>query len=173
MKPSRLLLSLLAALLALAIVLGSLPLLKVKLPETLQPLWWGLLLALLLLAAVDALWLRRLPSPRLQRQLPGNLPLGRWSEVQLTLHHDYRQPLSIELFDHVPERMDFEYLPQRVELRPGEQTQCGYRVRPLLRCGRVESPSNRGAACVSGSSSTLPAMCRRTSSSASRSPSCR
>ena len=99
MKPSRLLLALIGGLLALAIVLGSLPLLGIKLPQTLQPLWWGLLLALLLIAAADALWLRRLPTPRLQRQLPGNLPLGRWSEVRLTLHHDYRQPLAVQAFD--------------------------------------------------------------------------
>ena len=46
MKPSRLLLALIGGLLALAIVLGSLPLLGIKLPQTLQPLWWGLLLAL-------------------------------------------------------------------------------------------------------------------------------
>ena len=43
MKPSRLLLALIGGLLALAIVLGSLPLLGIKLPQTLQPLWWGLL----------------------------------------------------------------------------------------------------------------------------------
>ena len=98
MKPSRLLLALIGGLLALAIVLGSLPLLGIKLPQTLQPLWWGLLLALLLIAAADALWLRRLPTPRLQRQLPGNLPLGRWSEVRLTLHHDYHQPLVVQAF---------------------------------------------------------------------------
>ncbi len=133
MKPSRLLLALIGGLLALAIVLGSLPLLGIKLPQTLQPLWWGLLLALLLIAAADALWLRRLPTPRLQRQLPGNLPLGRWSEVRLTLHHDYRQPLAVQAFDHLPEHMDFEFMPQQVELHPGEQTEFGYRVRPLKR----------------------------------------
>ena len=133
MKPSRLLLVLLGALLAIAIVLGSLPLLGVRLPATLPTLCWGLLLALAVLAGVDALWLRRLPTPRAERQLPGNLPLGRWSEVRLTLHHEYRNALDIEVFDHVPERMDFEHLPQRVALRPGEQTQCGYRVRPLAR----------------------------------------
>ena len=110
MKPSRLFLGLLGGLLALAIVLGSLPLLGVKLPATLQPLWWGLLLALLLVAALDAAWLRRLPSPRMERQLPGNLPLGRWSEVRLTLHHDYRQSLAVQAFDHLPEHMDFEFL---------------------------------------------------------------
>jgi uncharacterized protein (DUF58 family) len=133
MKPSRLFLGLLAGLLSLAIVLGSLPLLGIKLPQTLQPLWWGLLLALLLIAGLDAVWLRRLPSPRVQRQLPGNLPLGRWSEVRLTLHHNYGQPLVVQAFDHLPEHMDFEFLPQQVELHPGKQTEFGYRVRPLKR----------------------------------------
>ncbi|MBB2494667.1 DUF58 domain-containing protein [Aquipseudomonas ullengensis] len=133
MKPSRLLLGLLAGLLVLAMLLGALPLLRVKLPATLQPLWWGLLLALSVLAAVDALWLRRLPAPRLERHLPGNLPLGRWSEVRLTVHHDYQQTLVASLFDHVPDGMDFEFLPQQVTLHPGEQTEFGYRVRPLKR----------------------------------------
>ena len=133
MKPSRLLLGLLGGLLALAIILGSLPLLGIKLAATLQPLWWGLLLALLVIAGIDALWLRRLPTPRVQRQLPGNLPLGRWSEVRLSLHHEFRQPLNVQVFDHLPAQMDFEFLPQAVALRPGEQTEFGYRVRPLKR----------------------------------------
>ncbi|HSX72148.1 MAG TPA: DUF58 domain-containing protein, partial [Pseudomonas sp.] len=62
MKPSRLFLGLLGGLLALAVVLGTLPLLDIKLPQSLQPLWWGLLLALLLIAGLDAARLRRLPS---------------------------------------------------------------------------------------------------------------
>lgn len=133
MKPSRLLLGLIGTLLALAILLGTLPLLGLRLPQALQSLWWGLLLALLLVAGLDAVRLRRLPSPRLVRQLSGNLPLGRWSEVRLTLHHDYPRPLLVEAFDHLPQHMDFEFLPQPVALRPGEQTEFGYRVRPLKR----------------------------------------
>ncbi|MES2821555.1 MAG: DUF58 domain-containing protein [Pseudomonadota bacterium] len=133
MKPSRVLLALLGVLLAVAILLGSLTALAIKLPASLSPLWWGLLLALGLIATVDALWLQRLPSPCLERNLPGNLPLGRWGEVRLTVHHVYGQPLQLEVFDHVPEGLQFESLPQRVELHPGEQTQFGYRVLPLVR----------------------------------------
>ncbi|MGH8354070.1 MAG: DUF58 domain-containing protein [Pseudomonas sp.] len=133
MKPARALLALLGALFAAALLLGALPALGLKLPKFLAPLWWGLLLALTLLALVDAYWLRRLPSPRLERQLPGNLPLGRWGEVRLSIHHDYPQPLRLEVFDHVPGDLEFEHLPQRVELHPGEQTQFGYRVRPRVR----------------------------------------
>ncbi|WP_137819878.1 DUF58 domain-containing protein [Pseudomonas sp. 2FG] len=133
MKPSRMLLVLLGGLLGAAILLGALAALGIKLPATLQPLWWGLLLALALIAATDAFWLRRLPSPQLERQLPGKLSLGRWGEVQLTAHHRFNQVQRLEVFDHVPAGMEFEQLPQRIELHPGERTQFSYRVRPLVR----------------------------------------
>lgn len=132
MKPSRALLALLGVLLAVAIVLGTATALDAPAP-LFGRLWWAALCALALLALVDALWLRRLPSPRLERQLSGNLPLGRWSEVRLHLHHRYGQAQRVTLFDHLPGAMDFEHLPQVVELRPGEQTELGYRVRPLSR----------------------------------------
>jgi len=133
MKPSRLLLGLLGGLFAAAILLGALPLLGMRLADSLMPLAWGLSLALLLIAAVDALWLRRQDSPRLERVLPGNLPLGRWSEVQLIAHHDFTQTQEIEVFDHVPEGMAFDFLPQRITLQPGQQTQLSYRLKPLNR----------------------------------------
>ncbi|UTW09109.1 DUF58 domain-containing protein [Pseudomonas benzenivorans] len=133
MKPSRLLLALLASLFALALLLGALHALAIPLPATLQALWWGLLLVLFGVALVDALRLRRLPSPQLERQLPGNLPLGRWHEVHLCLHHDYPRSLQLELFDHVPAGMAVEHLPQRVMLHPGQLTRVAYRVRPLQR----------------------------------------
>jgi uncharacterized protein (DUF58 family) len=133
MKPSRLLLGLLGGLLAAAVLLGALPLRGIRPADHLMPLAWGLLLALLLIAAVDALWLRRQGSPRLERVLPGNLPLGRWSEVQLIAHHDFTQTREIEVFDHVPDGMAFDFLPQRITLHPGQQTQVSYRLKPLIR----------------------------------------
>ena len=133
MKPSRALLALLAALLSAAILLGALPALGLPLPASLTPLWWGLLLTLLLVAGCDALWLHRLPSPRLQRSLPGNLPLGRWSDVQLRIEHDYSQVMHLELFDHLPAAMACEQLPLHIELQPQRHTECSYRVRPLQR----------------------------------------
>ncbi len=81
MKPSRLLLAWLGALLGLGVLLGALKALNVGLPDSLDSIGWGLLLALLLLAALDAVRLQRLPSPRLQRRAagthqPGAGPLG-------------------------------------------------------------------------------------------------
>ncbi|SFY07883.1 Uncharacterized conserved protein, DUF58 family, contains vWF domain [Pseudomonas sp. NFACC43] len=133
MKPSRLLLIWLAVLLALGIVLGALRALGIALPPSAQSINWGLLLALLALATLDAVRLKGLPSPRVQRQMPGSLALGRWSEVHLGITHDFPQPLDILVFDHVPDGLAFEHLPLTVALQPGQPSQAGYRLRPLKR----------------------------------------
>ncbi|VVO78417.1 DUF58 domain-containing protein [Pseudomonas fluorescens] len=133
MKPSRLLLIWLAILLAIGIVLGTLRALEIDVPSTLLSINWGLLLALLALAILDIIRLKRLPSPRVQRQMPGSLALGRWGEVQLEVEHDFTQPLNADIFDHVPDGLSFENLPLRVELQPGQQSEIGYRLRPLKR----------------------------------------
>jgi uncharacterized protein (DUF58 family) len=132
-KPSRLLLIWLAILLAIGIVLGALRALDIAVPSSLLSINWGLLLALLALAILDAIRLKRLPSPRVQRQMPGSLALGRWGEVRLAIEHDFAQPLTVQIFDHVPEGLSFENLPLSVELRPGQHSQIGYRLRPLKR----------------------------------------
>ena len=133
MKPSRLLLIWLATLLAIGIVLGALQALDIAVPSSLLSINWGLLLALLALAILDAIRLKRLPSPRAQRQMPGSLALGRWGEVRLEVEHDFAQPLNVHIFDHVPHGLDFEQLPLSVELHPGQYSQIGYRLRPLKR----------------------------------------
>jgi len=132
-KPSRLLLIWLAILLGIGIVLGTLRALEYDVPSTLLSINWGLLLALLALAVLDAVRLKRLPSPRIQRQMPGSLALGRWSEVRLEVEHDFAYSLNIQIFDHVPDVLSFEHLPLSAELQPGLQSQIGYRLRPLKR----------------------------------------
>ncbi|VVO97577.1 hypothetical protein PS900_02668 [Pseudomonas fluorescens] len=133
MKPSRLMLAWLLILLAIGIVSGTLRALEFAVPANLMAINWGLLLALLVLAILDAIRLKRLPSPRLKRQLSGSLALGRWSEVQLTVEHDFAQPLNVQVFDHVPPGLSFENLPLTVELQPGRHSLAGYRLRPLKR----------------------------------------
>ena len=133
LKPSRLLLGWLGALMGLAVVLGTLGALGIDLPAKLSAAGWGLLMALILLSLLDAWRLTRQPSPRLQRQLPGSLALGRWSEVRITVEHDFSQSLTLSVFDHAPEGLTVENLPQNIMLRPGEHGQLGYRLRPLSR----------------------------------------
>jgi uncharacterized protein (DUF58 family) len=132
-KPSRLLLAWLLILLACGIVSGTLRALEFAIAARFMAINWGLLLALLALALLDAVRVKRLPSPRLKRQIPGSLALGRWSEAQLTLEHDFTQPLKVQVFDHVPAGLSFEHLPLTVELQPGRHSLAGYRLRPLQR----------------------------------------
>ncbi|MBC3271328.1 DUF58 domain-containing protein [Pseudomonas sp. SWRI81] len=133
MKPSRLLLIWLALLLLISLVLGTLQALGAEIPPSLVSINWGLLLALLALALLDALRLKRRPSPRVNRQLPGSLALGRWGEVQLQVEHDFAASLHLQLFDHVPDGLSFENLPLNVELQAGQSSRISYRVRPLKR----------------------------------------
>nr|WP_241015536.1 DUF58 domain-containing protein [Pseudomonas frederiksbergensis] len=123
----------LTILLAISIVLGTLRALDIAVPSSLLSINWGLLLALLALATLDALRLKRLPSPHVQRQMPGSLALGRWSEVRLQVEHHFALPLTLHIFDHVPHGLDFEHLPLPVELQPGQHSQISYRLRPLKR----------------------------------------
>ena len=133
MKPSKLLLIWLTLLMAIGIALGTLQALQIALPPSLPAINWGLLLALLALAAIDALRLKRLPAIRVKRHMPGSLALGRWSEIRLDVEHPFSEPLHLHIFDHVPEGLSFENLPLSVELQPGKISQVGYRLRPLQR----------------------------------------
>ena len=133
MKPTRLLLIWLGVLLGLTTLLGTATALQFKVPDTLHSVAWGLLLALLLLAMLDAMRQRRRPPPRVRRQMPGSLALGRWGEVRLALEHDSLQPLTVEVFDHVPDGLTVENMPQSIVLHPGEGSELGYRLRPLRR----------------------------------------
>lgn len=133
LKPSRSLLGIIAALLGLALVLGSLSALGISVPEKARTALFALLIAVLLLSLLDAVWLARRASPRLQRAVPGSLALGRWSEVRLELEHDAGIALTLSLFDHTPAGLETENLPQTITVRPGQRAGLGYRLRPLKR----------------------------------------
>lgn len=133
MSPSRRLLTALIALFALALVLGVLSVFAPSVQQLPANLWWGLLLSLGLLAVLDAVRLQRAPSPRLKRSLAGNLPLGRWSDVRLRVAHTLDRPLTLELFDQVPPGLQFEQLPQPLQLGPAEYGEITYRLRPTQR----------------------------------------
>jgi uncharacterized protein (DUF58 family) len=137
LKPSRSLLGILLALLGLAIVLGSLNALEIAVPAKTASGFVAVLVAVALLALLDAVWLLRRPSPRLQRQMPGSLALGRWSEVRMDIEHDSSVTLTLSLHDHAPAGLATENLPQSITLRPGQRGELGYRLRPLKR-GRFQ-----------------------------------
>ncbi|SQF96420.1 putative transmembrane protein [Paucimonas lemoignei] len=132
LKPSLTLLYWLGALAGMALLLGIGSTLT-PVADELGTLFWVLLLALVTLAALDGYRLLRLPSPQLHRRVQGSLALGRWSEVGLQLTHDYSAPITVQVFDHPPDGLEYEHLPQAITLQVGQHAELGYRVRPRQR----------------------------------------
>ena len=147
LKPSRSLLGILLALLGIAIILGSLNALDISVPARAASGFVAVLVAVALLGLLDAIWLLRRPSPRLQRHMPGSLALGRWSEVRMDIEPDSPVTLTLSLHDHAPAGLATEHLPQSITLRPGQRGELGYRLRPLKRgrfqfeCCEINLPS--------------------------------
>ncbi|MBB3104075.1 DUF58 domain-containing protein [Azomonas macrocytogenes] len=133
MTPSRNLPIIMAALFLLALPLGTLSAIGIAVPHWLDSLWWSLLLAVVLLAALDALRLQHRTSPQLLRRLPDRLLAGRWNTVELEIHPSAAKPLTVAIFDHVPDSMTSENLPAALFLLPGKTTRFSYRLRPLRR----------------------------------------
>lgn len=132
LKPSVALLCWLGGLAGLALLLG-IGSTFTQVADELGTLFRVLLLALVLIAALDAYRLLRLPSPQLQRRVPGSLALGRWSDVAVQLSHDYPTPLTVEVFDHAPDGLECEHLPQTITLQVGQTAEFRYCVRPNQR----------------------------------------
>jgi len=137
LKPSTRLLWWLAVLAGFAVMLGILQSLGRGPTVKLDGLFWAVLCVIGALAALDAFWVGRLPSPRLQRQLPGSLALGRWSDVRIDIEHQSLRSLPMTVFDHGPEgpgnRFEVDNLPQEMVLRPQRKSQLTYRLRPTSR----------------------------------------
>ncbi|NBB11430.1 DUF58 domain-containing protein [Pseudomonas sp. SLFW] len=137
LKPSTRLLWWLAALAAVALLLGVFQALGRGPAAKLDGLFWAVFCVMGVLIALDAFWLWRLPSPRLQRHVPGSLALGRWSDVRVELEHDFLRSVPLTLFDHGPQgpgnQYETEYLPQDIVLRPQRKAQLTYRLRPTSR----------------------------------------
>ncbi|WP_217476487.1 DUF58 domain-containing protein [Stutzerimonas stutzeri] len=133
MTPSRRSIVALVALLGLALALGVLSALGHPLPDAVHAAWWGLLLCLGALAAIDAVAVHRLPSPSLQRVLNGYLALGRWHEVQLQISAQPGNGLRLDVFDHAPSALSLVHLPQRLTLGAGHVGTLRYRVCPRRR----------------------------------------
>jgi uncharacterized protein (DUF58 family) len=92
---------------------------------------------LLLLALFDAWRVWRIPTIRVQRQVPGSLPLGVWSEVILRFHNPTTGSRLIEVFDDYPVTCDLQGQPQRLNLSVSAGVETQYRICPQQR-GAVE-----------------------------------
>ncbi len=132
MRPSRrlLLLSALAVVPALAAGFAS----GFDWPRAfeLRVLFWAYVVALALIALLDALALR---PPRLDagRSLDEHLALGVRQRVGIRIANDDDRRLDFWLTDFPPPRLQLEGLPLRLELAPGEFADVRYAVTPVAR----------------------------------------
>jgi len=137
LKPSTRLLWWLAVLAGFALLLGIFQALGRGPLVRLDGLFQVALCMMAVLVVLDAFWVWRLPSPRLQRHLPGSLALGRWSDVRIEIEHDYRRSVPIAVFDHGPQgpgnRFETQFLPQNITLSHRRKAQLNYRLRPTSR----------------------------------------
>lgn len=93
--------------------------------------WQATLALIVVLALIDLLRLRRLPSPSVQRQMPEALALDVRRAVQLTLQS--ASALRVDVFDLVPGAWHSEGLPRRLRLRAGFSATLDYAVQPPQR----------------------------------------
>ena len=70
---------------------------------------------------------------KVERKVMHALSLGAWANVELTLHNRYRYPIKLEIFDHVPEELEYEELPVTVTIPSRNWVKINYRVKPIVR----------------------------------------
>ena len=123
MRPAPLLIALLVlwGLSGFAVLFAGMPL----------PAWQMIGLAIVLLAMLDALFLRRRETPDVTREIPEALPLGIERDVTLRVESMTRQ--RVELFDLHPGAWPAQGMPLALKLAPGTVSTFSYRLRPIAR----------------------------------------
>ncbi|TQV71355.1 DUF58 domain-containing protein [Exilibacterium tricleocarpae] len=110
--------------------------------EQQSQVWLAALVLLGVLAGADYWRARRPPRLSVTRKLPGNLPVGKSTRVELTVSHEGPlRPQVIEIFDGITTTMEATPLPCTVALRPGHLSRAHYQLRALER-----GPDRLGAA---------------------------
>ncbi len=97
-----------------------------------QWLEWGFF-GVLLLALLDFILSRRLPPVEIERELPGNLAVDKWTPVKIRIRHQFTQATRIRIFDGVPGSSDYQNLPLNIDLQPNKTSSSEYLLRPLER----------------------------------------
>lgn len=95
-------------------------------PQALGFFWVLSGLALAVAAVFDGFSLPKSRHLHLQRSLPGRFALGSAAPVSLTLAHDLKRSLTVELIDGLPPAAEAPALPWHGQLPPGETATLTY-----------------------------------------------
>lgn len=84
--------------------------------------------------AVDAFVCFRSAVPRVEREVPGSMPLVSWVEIKLTIKNESAtKSCKLKLFDHHPQSFASRDLPLSVQIKPRQFIEASYHVYPSLR----------------------------------------
>ncbi len=147
MRPARLLLQLFAVWLLLGGLAALATLLEWPREYEIKIVFWGWLVIVATLAALDGFTLRR-PRLEARRNLEPHLALGVRQRVGIRLVNHEDRPQQLWLTDMPPPQLRVEGLPVKLELDPGAFVDVRYSIRPRERglaefghiCCRVLSP---------------------------------
>lgn len=99
---------------------------------------WAVLGGGLLVAAlIDAVLVRRLPSPSAARSGPSSLALGNWHAFTLRISNPGPRPLQLDLFDCHPSAFGVQDMPRALSIPGMAWQEVTYRLRPTSR-GRFD-----------------------------------
>ncbi len=100
---------------------------------SLEGLWLFALGGLGLVALVDGWSVLRIPAPTVQRNLAGALAVGVSHEIHLYVKNRHTRNITIDIYDHFPEGVEFRGLPRRLHLEVDEYADLEYLLKPLHR----------------------------------------
>lgn len=95
--------------------------------------WLGVVAALALVAALDAVQVARCRTPQVERLIAGALPLGVRQDVRLRLTNRMPMPLKVAVQDHCPDGCEAEGLPLALRLGAQGWTVQAYQLKPVRR----------------------------------------
>ena len=100
-----------------------------------REVWTAVGVAIGGLAVIDALWLARIPTPRVRRDLPRVVPVGVETEAWLHLHAEGRGRVRVEAHEGLPGDWPLRGLPRALRLAPGRESSLAYKFTALDRGG--------------------------------------
>lgn len=69
------------------------------------------------------------PRVKAERKVAGSVAVNRWFQVSVKIQHRFIHRKSIELYESINSDIDCEEFPLSLPLRPGQYSQCEYRLR--------------------------------------------
>lgn len=82
---------------------------------------------------LDCLFANRQPKVSVDRFCAKSISVDKWTEVSLTVHHQFDVPRKIKIFDGLSSEANYKNLPAELQLIPGKKSSITYRMKVNVR----------------------------------------